>query len=264
MGDKPAQFTYDAESGLVSIKNIQGDIVVTATGIDNSHQEVIIPSVEGLFVEPIGPVETGKEVKLTLKVQNGYKLPKTIEVTMGGKALVVDTDYTYDATTGEFTLNSITGELRINVVPVKIQYDVTATLTHLTATIAEKVAYNDPLFFTLVPGQGYKLPATITVVMGTSTLTVGKDYTYNTTTGEVKIKAVTDAVKITASGVERSKYTITMALTNLKSDKEELTVYEGESFTFKLIPDVGYRLPETITVTGANGAINPHCATHIF
>ena len=264
MGDKPADFTYDAESGQVSIKNIQGDIVVTATGIDNSHQEVIIPSVEGLFVEPIGPVETGKEVKLTLKVQNGYKLPKTIEVTMGGKALVVDTDYTYDATTGEFTLNSITGELRINVVPVKIQYDVTATLTHLTATIAEKVAYNDPLFFTLVPGQGYKLPATITVVMGTSTLTVGKDYTYNTTTGEVKIKAVTDAVKITASGVERSKYTITMALTNLKSDKEELTVYEGESFTFKLIPDVGYRLPETITVTGANGAINPHCATHIF
>ena len=256
MGDKPADFTYDAESGQVSIKNIQGDIVVTATGVDNSHQEVIIPSVEGLLVEPIGPVETGKEVKLTLKVQTGYMLPETIEeVTMGGKALVAGTDYTYDATTGEFTLNSITGELRINVVPVKIQYVVTATLTHLTATIAEKVAYNDPLSFTLVPGQGYKLPATITVVMGTSTLTVGKDYTYNTTTGEVKINAVTDAVKITATGVELSKYTITMALTNLKSDKEELTVYEGESFTFKLIPDDGYRLPETITVTGANGAI---------
>ena len=46
-----------------------------------------------------------------------------------------------------------------------------------------------------------------------------------------------------------------MALTNLKSDKKELTVYEGESFTFKLIPDAGYRLPETIAVTGANGAI---------
>lgn len=256
MGDKPADFTYDAESGQVSIKNIQGDIVVTATGVDNSHQEVIIPSVEGLLVESIDPVETGKEVKLTLKVQTGYMLPETIEeVTMGGKALVAGTDYTYDATTGEFTLNSITGELRINVVPVKIQYVVTATLTHLTATIAEKVAYNDPLSFTLVPGQGYKLPATITVVMGTSTLTVGKDYTYNTTTGEVKINAVTDAVKITATGVELSKYTITMALTNLKSDKEELTVYEGESFTFKLIPDDGYRLPETITVTGANGAI---------
>ena len=255
MGDKPADFTYDAESGQVSIKNIQGDIVVTATGIDNSHQEVIIPSVEGLVVEPIDPVETGKEVKLTLKVQTGYKLPETIVVTMGGKALVVDTDYTYDATTGEFTLNSITDELKIEVVPVKIKYDVTATLTHLTATIAEKVAYNDPLSFTLVPEQGYKLPTAIMVEMGTSTLQVGDDYTYNTTTGEVKINAVTDAVKITASGVERSKYTITMALTNLKSDKEELTVYEGESFTFKLIPDAGYRLPETITVTGTNGTI---------
>lgn len=255
MGDKPTDFTYDAESGQVSIKNIQGNILVIAAGIDNRHQEVIIPSVEGLDIDPIEPVETNSKVELILKVQTGYTLPETIEVTMGGKALVAGTDYTYDATTGKFTLNSITGELRINVVPVKIQYDVTATLTHLTATIAEKVAYNEPLSFTLVPEQGYKLPAAITVEMGTSTLQAGADYTYNTTTGEVKINAVTDAVKITAIGVELSKYTITMALTNLKSDKEELTVNEGESFTFKLIPDAGYRLPETITVTGTDGAI---------
>lgn len=255
MGDKPADFTYDAESGQVSIKNIQGKIVVIAAGIDNSHQEVIIPPVEGLDIDPIEPVETDSKVKLTLKVQTGYTLPETIEVTMGGKPLVAGIDYTYYATTGEFTLNNITGELKINVVPVKIRYDVTATLTHLTATIAEKVDYNDPLSFTLVPGQGYKLPAAITVEMGTSTLQAGADYTYNTTTGEVKINAVTDAVKITAIGVELSKYTITMALTNLKSDKEELTVNEGESFTFKLIPDAGYRLPETITVTGTDGAI---------
>lgn len=255
MGDKPADFTYDAESGQVSIKNIQGKIVVIAAGIDNSHQEVIIPPVEGLDIDPIEPVETDSKVKLTLKVQTGYTLPETIEVTMGGKPLVAGIDYTYYATTGEFTLNNITGELKINVVPVKIRYDVTATLTHLTATIAEKVDYNDPLSFTLVPEQGYKLPAAITVEMGTSTLQAGADYTYNTTTGEVKINAVTDAVKITAIGVELSKYTITMALTNLKSDKEELTVNEGESFTFKLIPDAGYRLPETITVTGTDGAI---------
>lgn len=255
MGDKSADFTYDAESGQVSIKNIQGKIVVIAAGIDNSHQEVIIPSVEGLDIDPIEPVETNSKVELTLKVQTGYALPETIEVTMGGKPLAADTDYTYDARTGKFTLNSITGELKINVVPVKIQYDVTATLTHLTATIAEKVDYNDPLSFTLVPGQGYKLPAAITVEMGASALQVGVDYTYNTTTGEVKINAVTGAVKITATGVELLKYTITMALTNLKSDKEELTVYEGESFAFKLIPDAGYRLPETITVTGANGTI---------
>lgn len=255
MGDKSADFTYDAGSGQVSIKNIQGDIVVTAIGIDNSQQEVIILPEEGLIVEHINPVKTGEKVELTLKVEKGYTLPETIVVTMGGNNLVAGTEYTYDATTGTFTLQSITGELRIKVVPVKVKYDVTATLTHLTASIAEKVAYNDPLSFMLVPEKGYKLPATITVEMGASTLQVGDDYSYNTTTGEVKIKAVTDVVKIKAVGVELSKYTITMALTNLKSDKKELTVYEGESFTFKLIPDAGYRLPETIAVTGANGAI---------
>lgn len=255
MGDKSADFTYDAGSGQVSIKNIQGDIVVTAIGIDNSQQEVIILPEEGLIVEHINPVKTGEKVELTLKVQKGYTLPETIVVTMGGNNLDAGTEYTYDATTGKFTLQSITGELRIKVVPVKVKYDVTATLTHLTASIAEKVAYNDPLSFMLVPEKGYKLPATITVEMGASTLQVGDDYSYNTTTGEVKIKAVTDVVKIKAVGVELSKYTITMALTNLKSDKKELTVYEGESFTFKLIPDAGYRLPETIAVTGANGAI---------
>lgn len=255
MGDKSADFTYDAGSGQVSITNIQGDIVVTAIGIDNSQQEVIILPEEGLIVEHINPVKTGEKVELTLKVQNGYTLPETIVVTMGGNNLVAGTEYTYEATTGTFTLQSITGELRIKVVPVKVKYDVIATLTHLTASIAEKVAYNDPLSFMLVPEKGYKLPATITVEMGASTLQVGDDYSYNTTTGEVKIKAVTDVVKIKAVGVELSKYTITMALTNLKSDKKELTVYEGESFTFKLIPDAGYRLPETIAVTGANGAI---------
>lgn len=256
MGDKSADFTYDAGSGQVSITNIQGDIVVAAIGIDNSQQEVIILPEEGLDVEHINnPVKTGEKVELTLKVQKGYTLPETIVVTMGGNNLVAGTEYTYDATTGTFTLQSITGELRIKVVPVKVKYDVTAALTHLTASIAEKVAYNDPLSFMLVPEKGYKLPATITVEMGASTLQVGDDYSYNTTTGEVKIKAVTDVVKIKAVGVELSKYTITMALTNLKSDKKELTVYEGESFTFKLIPDAGYRLPETIAVTGANGAI---------
>ena len=255
MGDKSADFTYDAGSGQVSIKNIQGDIVVTAIGIDNSQQEVIILPEEGLIVEHINPVKTGEKVELTLKVQKGYTLPETIVVTMGGNNLDAGTEYTYDATTGKFTLQSITGELRIKVVPVKVKYDVIATLTHLTASIAEKVAYNDPLSFMLVPEKGYKLPATITVEMGASTLQVGDDYSYNTATGEVKIKAVTDVVKIKAVGVELSKYTITMALTNLKSDKKELTVYEGESFTFKLIPDAGYRLPETIAVTGANGAI---------
>lgn len=255
MGDKSADFTYDAGSGQVSITNIQGDIVVTAIGIDNSQQEVIILPEEGLIVEHINPVKTGEKVELTLKVEKGYTLPETIVVTMGGNNLVAGTEYTYDATTGTFTLQSITRELRIKVVPVKVKYDVTAALTHLTASIAEKVAYNDPLSFMLVPEKGYKLPATITVEMGASTLQVGDDYSYNTATGEVKIKAVTDVVKIKAVGVELSKYTITMALTNLKSDKKELTVYEGESFTFKLIPDAGYRLPETIAVTGANGAI---------
>lgn len=255
MGDKSADFTYDAGSGQVSITNIQGDIVVAAIGIDNSQQEVIILSEEGLIVEPITPVKTGEKVELTLKVQKGYTLPETIVVTMGGNNLEAGTEYTYDVTTGKFTLQSITGELRIKVVPVKIKYDVTAALTHLTASIAEKVAYNDPLSFMLVPEKGYKLSATITVEMGASTLQVGDDYSYNTTTGEVKIKPVTDVVKIKAVGVELSKYTITMALKNLKSDKKELTVYEGESFTFKLIPDAGYRLPETIAVTGADGAI---------
>lgn len=255
MGDKSADFTYDAGSGQVSITNIQGDIVVAAIGIDNSQQEVIILSEEGLIVEPITPVKTGEKVELTLKVQKGYTLPETIVVTMGGNNLEAGTEYTYDATTGKFTLQSITGELRIKVVPVKVKYDVTAALTHLTASNAEKVAYNDPLSFMLVPEKGYKLPATITVEMGASTLQVGDDYSYNTATGEVKIKTVTDVVKIKAVGVELSKYTITMELTNLKSDKKELTVYEGESFTFKLIPDAGYRLPETIAVTGADGAI---------
>jgi hypothetical protein len=58
----------------------------------------------------------------------------------------------------------------------------------------------------LTADSGYTLPTSITVVMGSTTLTVGTDYTYDPSTGEIKIVGggVIAPITITASGVANS------------------------------------------------------------
>lgn len=80
-------------------------------------------------------------------------------------------------------------------------HTVTSTLTNLTITGANSVVNEQTYTATLQPANGYKLPDTITVTMGTSTLVVDSGYTYNCTSGEISISSVTGDVVITAVGV---------------------------------------------------------------
>lgn len=89
-----------------------------------------------------------------------------------------------------------------------VTYPITFTLSHVTASNTRQPNAGESYTTTLSAASGYSLPATIAVTMGGSTLSVGTDYTYNTTTGELVILGsggtggVTGAVIITASGVQ--------------------------------------------------------------
>ena len=60
--------------------------------------------------------KTGEDYDATLSATQGYVLPKSIEVKVGGTALTTgDSTYTYDATTGTVTISSsaVTGDIEI-------------------------------------------------------------------------------------------------------------------------------------------------------
>lgn len=81
---------------------------------------------------------------------------------------------------------------------------VTYTLSNCTATGESTSAYKGTdLSATIKPSAGYKLPDTITVESGSTTLVANTDYTYNKTTGKVAISGakITDNVEITCTAV---------------------------------------------------------------
>lgn len=56
----------------------------------------------------------GQSLNVTLTPAISYILPETITVTMGGRTLTAESDYSYNKTTGEITIPSVTGEVIIN------------------------------------------------------------------------------------------------------------------------------------------------------
>lgn len=81
---------------------------------------------------------------------------------------------------------------------------VTYTLTNITATNQPSKAYDGiDLNTTLTAASSYTLPTSITVEVGSTTLTSGTDYTWNNATGKLNVKGnkIDCNVTITASGV---------------------------------------------------------------
>ena len=101
------------------------------------------------------------------------------------------------------TLNLTTNELTVTVEPVVNSYNVTFNGTNVTSNGASTANDAENYTATLTAGSGYTLPDTITVKRGSTTLTSGTHYTYNSSTGALTINssAITGDITITATGV---------------------------------------------------------------
>ncbi len=90
-----------------------------------------------------------------------------------------------------------------NMVVAYRERSVTYNLTNLSSNGPATCTIGSDLSFTISPNSGYVLPNTITVRVGTTTLSQNTDYTYNSSTGAVVINKenLTSDVTITASGV---------------------------------------------------------------
>jgi len=193
--------------------------------------------------------DAGDDIVFTLSEAVGYRLPDTIRVTMAGVVddLVVGVDYDYDPATGDVIIYNVTGNVSIIVTATKI-WGIDATdMTNVTAPgIPSSIDAGEDLEFTLLEDAGYRLPDTITVMMGGSPIFVGFGYDYDPLTGDVIIYNVTGDVVIIVAGVEIFVIDVSV---NDTTNNAPGTIDAGDDLVFTLVADPGFRLPDSIFVS---------------
>ena len=249
-------FTNEGSVALPRVEN-PAYIYVTNKAV-NTHDVTL--NLEGLVTNsPLTSVEDNHGIWLQLMPKTGYALPAEIEISMGGSVLD-NNSYYYNPETGEVSIQGITGDLVITAKGVEkaaYTYPVTVNVTNLPEVTVPAAPENKPVTVTLQSNDAYDLPDAITVTMGGEALTLDEDYTYDSSTGEVKINSVTGPIVITAIGKKKPVYfTITAHLSHLIcpefSDGPIEGIMEESEFLFTLEPEEGYRLPDAIKIRKAD------------
>ncbi|WP_455634436.1 C10 family peptidase [Parabacteroides sp.] len=213
-------------------------------------------------------IEEGKPFNYPLLCEKeGYRLPASIAVTMGGTTLVAGTGYTYDSTNGRINIPAVTGDVVITAAAEPIP----AITYTITVGQLEKIESNLPLIvkegdnlitIVLRPKEGYLLPETVTIKAGDKELTAGTDYRYvpskDRKVAEIQFDKVTSDLQLYAIAVPEPKiFTIRQELSHLTSDKaNEVEVTENSeqatNYTITLKPEANYKLPDAITIMNGN------------
>lgn len=253
------QYSYDPAYGVVYINSVTGDIVITAKA--DPIQVATYPVKATLTNLSSSPaivdattVKEGETFSFTLSANNGYMLPASITIKMSGSTLEAGKGYTYDAKTGKVEILNVRGEVAITAEGVSEPsvYKITADLKNLTSTPAitstTTVKEGESFTFTLKAATNYKLPDAISILKGNDALTA-EEFTYDTKTGKVVIKAVSGDLTVKASGIDDRHYEVILNLVGVTSQptsfdpvlvngKVELTLKAAE----------GHTLPATVTV----------------
>lgn len=203
------EIKYEAFGGINSL-TIYGDAGSYAEGYANSQSKTfialnasvykVINDFTNITSDGVTFVESGTQnYAATLKAGFGSILPSSITIEMGGFILADGTDYTYNSTTGEVEITkAITGDVRITAEAVNTKKYVNSILTKAQSNGLDEVYPAEGNYVAmLISDIDYRLPETITVKVGATTLN-DTQYKYNAKTGELIIYArnITDDITI--------------------------------------------------------------------
>ena len=227
-----------------------------------------------LTASAITPMIVGDTQTITLTASTNYNIPAQSAITVTGATI---TNYTKTSdTVCKITIGSVTGNITITASGVeqtttisgkwkfnsdweiKDSYEQTVNFTSNSQSFKSmhvnfmgmheesQLFYDQTVAYGVNYGGTWTNTAYQTVDFGTATQTVGKRF-YNW---------------FTANAVEIIKYNITANLTNITADTNNVTtIEEGSTATLKYIANTGYKLPDTITVTGASYTWNKSTGT---
>ena len=206
-----------------------------------------------------------KPVTVTLQSNDAYDLPDAITVTMGGEALTLDEDYTYDSSTGEVKINSVTGPVVITAIGKKkpVYFTITAHLSHLICPEfsdgpIEGIMEESEFLFTLEPEEGYRLPDAIKIRKADTEndyLVAGTDYEYSRysdTYSLVKILSVNANLIVEATAIADSHYEVVFDMSGVKYEtnaEQQYLIDEKPSFTLSLSAATGHTYVDDGSIT---------------
>ena len=133
-----------------------------------------------------------------------------------------------------------------------MSFTVSITVSNTTNSGNTTATYGNNYTATLTANSGYVLPASIIVEAGSTTLTQGTHYSYNSSTGAISVNgsAITGKITITGSATTNVvEYNVTFKGVNVNSNGANKATNTAD-YTAKLSVDTAnYSLPASITVT---------------
>lgn len=246
-------YSYNTGTGTISVPDVTGNLEVIASCALKTY--TITRTLTHLTASNTTAVAThGSSYSVTLSPEGEYILPPSITVTMGGTTLP-STAYSYNQSNGVVTIDNITGAIVITASGALRSLSITKNGTNVTINGNASVNYGETYTATLTASEGYRLPSTIVVTMGSNVLTEG-DYDYGPINGTLSIANVTDNIIITING-ESVILSITTSFTNVTSNNAATTANYGTSYTATLSPSNKNFTINSIVVTMGGVDITP-------
>lgn len=245
-------FGYDPRTGSIVIRNITAELVIQAAA-EPLQSCTITTKLKNLDITGLpegNTIQEGQSLRFTLSAQEHYRLPATIQVKQNGEALSTEA-YTYNSTSGEVVIPSVQGNITIVASAIGADsHEVLLQLTNLTSTLeTTSFSNNSPVAFVLNANSGYTLPATLTVTLGETALTAGEGYTYEPTTGNFSLTAITGTLTISGAAVPKDYGEAVFDLTHLtvEADHTEKAIH-GLTYECQLTADEEYDLPNSVQI----------------
>ena len=186
----------------INKNQITGDITITVETKPHTYTITLDGTNVSAAEDSTFTTTHGTQYSLTLAPNEGYSLPNSVTVTMGGEELTAGDGYTY--ADGKITITSVTGNIVIAAKGQVESYAVTVspsgdegqnfTVDGTTGDNAR--AYNTPYTVTFTANDGYTI-TNIAVSADGVGLTDNTDYTINLSNGTVTIFANRVAADVT-------------------------------------------------------------------
>lgn len=261
------ELSEDKTEARITMEAVKGSITIVMEAIDNNWYDIMIKDMNVTYENAVEKVQAGKPLNtITFKAKEGYKLPATVTVTMGGRELVNGEDYAYalnEDGTAALEIVPVTGDVVIFITAISLTDVYTVTYSEavnfryeneLGDELPETVSAGDPLEVLVIPDAGYIIPYDLVkVTMGGTELDVEDVYLFSEEMGiigTITIEEVTGDVEIS---VEAFKVTLDNVLDDSGLDGiiiEEvplIVLYDPLPLNL-LVAEEGYHLPETIRV----------------
>ena len=229
----------------VTVKNPTGPVTVTITSRTKYSITTNLSHVSAVSGNATTIVD-GMSATLYFTADSGYSLPASVTVIGAG--------YQWNQSSGKLVLLDPSGPVTVTVEGVSTDrptYSITTKLTNVTANAGNDTTLTDSskaiLYFTAA--EGYLLPESVTVT--------GAYHQWDRSTGKLELREPTGNITVTVVGVAdpdyRQSYTITLNLLGASSNSGNPTIiYDGSSATLYFTAKLGYSLPSSVTVTGAD------------